>query len=267
MAAEQATHATLSAALAAAQETPEAKAIAAAEAAAATSTDALAALEASCAAQRAEMGRLQNECGRLAGDITRARHDLAQLESRVRVRVDGLFDNAGGGAAVRSTVSRAAHVNPADRTITMATVRTDTRAVAAKPGGGAPLFSTVTRTLVQQHQQPPPPRQQQQHTAPVFDMDMQASPTAPGAMHGSLELQSSAVKKRRRRSPLILDSESEESAHRHGVVPLAVPAPPAPPFAAAVAPGKTPRKPAATHQQTVVRLPQGGQEEDPWGSR
>jgi hypothetical protein len=261
LAAEQATHATLSAVLAAAQETPEAKAIAAAEAAAATSTEALAALETSCAAQRAEMGRLQNECGRLGSDLIRTRHDLAQLESRVRVRVDGLFDSAGGGAAMRSTVSRAAHVNPADRTITTATVRTDTRAVAAKPGGGgAPLLSTVTRTLVQQHQQqPPPPPRQQQHTGPVFDIDMQALPAAPGG----LELQSSAVKKRRRRSPLVLDSESDESAHRQG----AVPAPPAPPFAAAAAPAKTPRKPVATHQQTVVRLPLAGHEEDPWGSR
>ena len=259
--------------MAAAQATPEARTIAAAEAATATSTEALAGLETSCAAQRAELARLQSECQRLASDMTRARHDLAQLESRVRARVDGLFDSAahaggGGGTTVRSTVSRAAHVSPVDRTVTVATVRTDTRAVAPKPGGGgAPLFSTVTRTLVQQHQQPPPPRQQQQHTAPVFDMDMQASPTAPGAMHGSLELQSSAVKKRRRRSPLVLDSESEDSAHRHGVVPLAVLAPPAPPIAAAAAPAKTPRKPAATHQQTVVRLPQGGQEEDPWGSR
>jgi hypothetical protein len=269
LAAEAGVTATLNAEMAAAKETPEARAIAAASAATADSTHALVKLDDTCAAQRAHLARLRSESQRLDASVQQAKHDLNQLERRVRSRTDGIFDSA--GAAVQHASAR---LHPMQRTTTVAMVQTDT----THTPGGAQMFSSVTRTLVQQQRVPLSAGVQQhgvRQPQPVFDRES-SPPHARGAPDPIAT--GSTAKKRRRREPLVLDSDSG-SPVLHNQAPLnpralalANAAPRNGSGAAAAAPGvKTTygsaRKPTVVQQFLAQQHNREKVSDDPWGSR
>ena len=276
------TASTLCAELAALSSLPAAAAAAKAGAAACVSREEARSLEDACAAQRMELTSLRDESAKAQERIAAQMRELAMLKQRPR-------GNSSRGQpfatprtftpqppwrapppppAMRS-VTRALTYNPAQATLILSTVQTDTHVTYS--GGHHGVFTTATSVVQRQQQQ----QQQQRMEAPAGAPQRLAlmppvprSDVLPAPVFESPEDGAAEASRRRRREPLEFHEEEGGGGGTGGAIALPVFQAPAPLPKAPLAPAKRVKTTygSAKKPQLSKAAPQAGVE-DPWGGR